>query len=136
AATPPSDRPVRLLFVGGDFARKGGPLLLESFAAARTQRALELHIVTRADVVAPQGVVVHRGVGPNSPELLRLFRESDAFVLPSHGECLAVALMEATAAGLPVIASDVGALREAAIPERTALLTPVGDGGALRAAIE
>jgi glycosyltransferase involved in cell wall biosynthesis len=135
-ATLPSDRPVRLLFVGGDFLRKGGPLLLESIAAARTQRAFELHVVTQGDVVAPPGVVVHRGVGPNSPELLRLFRESDAFVLPSRGECLAVVLMEATAAGLPVIASDVGALREAAIPDRTALLTTVGDGRALRAAIE
>jgi glycosyltransferase involved in cell wall biosynthesis len=134
--TPPSDRPVRLLFVGGDFTRKGGPLLLESFAAARTQRAVELHVVTQVDVVAPPGVVVHRGVGPNSPELLRLFRESDAFVLPSRGECLSVVLMEATAAGLPVVASDVGALREAAIPDRTALLTPVGAGRELRAALE
>jgi len=135
AAQDPA-RPVRLLFVGGDFGRKGGPLLLESFAEARTQRACELHVVTQAPVSAPAGVVVHRGVQPNSAELLRLYREADAFILPSFGECLAVVLMEATAAGLPVIASDVGALTEAAVRDRTAIVVPPRDGRSLRAAIE
>jgi glycosyltransferase involved in cell wall biosynthesis len=129
-------RPVRLLFVGGDFARKGGPLLLESFSQARTQRACELHIVTQTPVSAPAGIIVHHGVRPNSPELLQLYRDADAFILPSLGECLAVVLMEATAAGLPVITSDVGALREAAISDRTAIVVPPRDGRALRAAIE
>jgi glycosyltransferase involved in cell wall biosynthesis len=127
---------VRLLFVGGDFERKGGPLLLEAVAAARTQRAFEVHIVTKQPVTAQANVVVHRDIGPNSPELLRLFREADAFVLPSRGDCLALVLMEATAAGLPVLSSDVGALREAAIPDRTAIVVGADDGRALRAAIE
>ncbi len=130
------ERPIRLLFVGGDFVRKGGPLLIESFSQALTQRACELHIVTQTALSAPPGVVVHRGVRPNSPELFQLYRDADAFVLPSYGECLAVVLMEATAAGLPVIATDVGALTEAAIDGRTAIVVPAGDGRALRAAIE
>jgi glycosyltransferase involved in cell wall biosynthesis len=136
ASLPRDTAPVRLLFVGGDFERKGGPLLLEAVAAARTQRAFEVHIVTKQPVTAQANVVVHRDIGPNSPELLRLFREADAFVLPSRGDCLALVLMEATAAGLPVLSSDVGALREAAIPDRTAIVVGADDGRALRAAIE
>jgi glycosyltransferase involved in cell wall biosynthesis len=132
----PPVRPVRLLFVGGDFVRKGGPLLLECVRQARTLRAFELHVVTQRPIPEQAGVIVHTGVGPNSPELFRLFREADAFVLPSLGECLAVVLMEATAAGLPVISTSVGALPEAAVPDRSAIVVPPGDGPALRAAIE
>ena len=58
-------------------------------------------------------VHVYRGLEPNSPTLLWLFAEADIFVLPSLGECLAVALMEAAAAGLPIITTRVGALPEA-----------------------
>ena len=92
--------------------------------------------MTQTPVTAPAGVVVHRGVRPNSPELLQLYRDADAFVLPSQGECLAVVLMEASAAGLPIIATDVGALAEAAVNDRTAIVIPARDGRALRAAIE
>jgi glycosyltransferase involved in cell wall biosynthesis len=77
--------PVRLLFVGGDFARKGGEVLLEAWRclpAAVRQRA-ELHIVTKSwteqeeqairtrkgDLLA--GVFVRRGLQPNSPGLER-----------------------------------------------------------------
>jgi glycosyltransferase involved in cell wall biosynthesis len=131
-----SDRPVRLLFVGADFARKGGPLLLESAREARTVRPFELHVVTQQAVEARPGVIVHRGLQPNSPDLMRLFREADAFILPSYGECLALVLMEASAAGLPIIATDVGALSEAAIPGRSAIVVEPGDGRSLRSAIE
>jgi glycosyltransferase involved in cell wall biosynthesis len=81
-------------------------------------------------------VVVHNGLAPNSPELLRLFSEADLFVLPSYAECLAVVLMEATAAGLPIITTDVGALGEAVEPRTSGLVIPAGNGGALRSALE
>lgn len=129
-------RPVRLLFVGGDFVRKGGLRLLDAVRAARTRRAFELHVVTRDAVPPTPGVVVHHGVGPNSPELLALFAGSDVFVLPTLGECLSVALMEAAAAGLPIIATDVGALSEAAVDGRSALVVPPGEPVSLRIAIE
>jgi glycosyltransferase involved in cell wall biosynthesis len=126
---------VRLLFVGGDFRRKGGPLLLECLRGQLAGRC-ELDVVTREPVAAPPGVRVHHGLGPNSPELLRLFAEADVFVLPSLGECLAVVLMEATAAGLPVVTTDVGALGEALRPGESGLLIPPGDARALGQALE
>jgi glycosyltransferase involved in cell wall biosynthesis len=126
---------VRLLFVGGDFQRKGGDLLLQCLDGGLGERC-ELHVVTRDETVQPgPNVRVYRGVGPNSPELLRLFREADIFVLPSRGECLAVVLMEATAAGLPVVTTDVGALGEAVRPGESGLLAPAGDGRALAGAL-
>jgi len=129
-------RAIRLLFVGGDFDRKGGPLLLEAVRAMHTREPFELHVVTGQPVPERPGVIVHRGVLPNSPSLHRLFKEADAFVLPSNGECLSVALMEAGAAGLPIVSTDVGALGEAARHGENALLVPTRDVNALRGALE
>lgn len=128
--------PVRLLFVGGDFERKGGPELLAAAQVMRTRRPFELHVVTRVAIEAAPGVVVHHDIRPNSIELYRLFREADAFILPSRGECLSVVLMEAAAAGLPIVATDVGALREAARHNVNALVIAAGNATALRGALE
>ena len=127
---------MRLLFVGGDFVRKGGPLLLEALRRP-LGTAWQLDVVTQQPVPATPGVVVHHGLGPNSPELLRLFEDADLFVLPSLGECLSVVLMEATAAALPVVATRVGALAEAVQTgaDESGLIVPPGDVDALHAAM-
>ncbi len=133
---PPAGEPVRVLFVGGDFERKGGPQLLEAFTLGNFSQPAELHLVTSAEVPERPNVRVHRGLGPNCPALLELFQTADVFVLPSHAECLAVVLMEATAAGLPVITTDVGALGEAVQPRTSGLLMQPGDTAALRRALD
>ena len=127
--------PVRLLFVGGDWQRKGGPQLLEALSAL-PPGSWSLDVVTRVQIPKTPGVTVHHGVESNSPKLLRLFSEADLFVLPSLGECLAVVLMEATAAGLPVITTNVGALAEAVRPGETGLVVPPDDVTALRQALD
>jgi glycosyltransferase involved in cell wall biosynthesis len=81
-------------------------------------------------------VTAHRNVGPNSPQLLDLYRRADAFVLPTQAECLAVVLGEAMAAGLPIITTPVGAHREAVVDGETGFLVPPRDADALLAAIE
>lgn len=135
AVTEGEERPVRILFVGGDFQRKGGDLLLECMEGPLGERC-ELHLVTKSASVTPRhNVHVYRNVSPNSPELLRLFAAADIFALPSRGECLAVVLMEATAAGLPVVTTDIGALGEAVLPGESGLLTPAGDREALGRAL-
>jgi len=120
--------------VGGEWRRKGGPQLLEALAGL-PPGTWQLDAVTRDAVPPTPGVIAHHGVGPNSPELLDLFAQADLFVLPSLGECLAVVLMEATAAALPIITTDVGALAEAVRPGETGLIVPPKDVPALRDAL-
>lgn len=104
--------PTRILFVGGDFIRKGGQDLLD---AVTTLDDLEVDIVTGATKIdVPAGVRcrVHNGLAPQSPALLRLYSEADIFALPSRSDCLPQALAEAAAAGLPIVTTRVGAMPE------------------------
>ncbi|HEX8969716.1 MAG TPA: glycosyltransferase family 4 protein [Chloroflexota bacterium] len=133
AAARDSDR-LRILFVGGDFKRKGGQLLLDLMRGP-LGRTCELHIVTRATVPPQANVFVYSGIEPNSEPLLRLFANADLFVLPTYADCLAVVLEEAAAAALPVITTSVGALAEGVEEGESGLMVPAGDRRALEAAI-
>jgi glycosyltransferase involved in cell wall biosynthesis len=129
------DGPTRLLFVGGDFARKGGPLLLEVFRAHLRDRC-ELHLVTKDGEADEPGVIVYRDFGPNDPGLRQLYEKCDALVLPTRADCFSLASLEAMASGLPVITCPVGGIPEIVEDGRSGWLVPVGDGAALLAAIE
>src|SRR5262249_6930231 len=62
--------------------------------------------------------------------------EADLFVLPSRSEAFPNSVIEAMAAGLPVIASAVGGLLELVDSGRTGLLVPPDDPAALARALE
>lgn len=68
-------------------------------------------------------------------EIASLLQNSDVFILPSRGENFSVAVLEALACGLPVIASITGGIREC-ITDKNGLLFPVDDIDALAAAIQ
>lgn len=127
---------LRLLFVGGDFARKGGDLLLDVFRARFADRC-KLDVVTREVLEPPPGVRLHRAE-PNSPLLKELYTQADIFVLPTRAECFGIATVEAMASGLPVIAGDVGGARDIVDDGETGWLiepTAVGLTGALEEAL-
>lgn len=129
-ATHWSNGPMRILFVGGDFERKGGPLLLRAFRALDPGSA-RLSIVTRSNVLHTPGVEVYTSLSQNDPELRRLFAASDVFVLPSSFEMFGIAAVEAAAAGLPAIVSDVGGLGDLVIEGETGYAIVADDCDAL-----
>jgi glycosyltransferase involved in cell wall biosynthesis len=123
---------VRLLFVGGDFRRKGGETLLKAFCEFLKDDC-ELDIVTREDVDTRglPNVRVHSGLRPNSAELMKLYERADVFVFPTLGDSLPLVIMEAMASGLPVITTAVGAIAEEVEDGVTGFLTPPEDHRAL-----
>jgi len=107
-----ADLPVRLLLVGEGPL---GPLLKKTISQSRLDNRVLL-LGRRDDV----------------PDILAT---ADAFVLPSRTEGFPNALLEAMAAGLPCVASDVAGCQELVEHDRTGLLVPPGDPDALGAAM-
>ncbi len=68
-------------------------------------------------------------------DIPRILAGSDMFVLPTPSEGLSIAIMEAMAAALPVVATTVGGNPELVEPGKTGYLVPVGDAGALAEAM-
>ena len=129
------DRAPRLLFVGGDFARKGGDVLLDALRAGLSERC-EVDIVTGTEgIESTDRVRVHRGLTPTDPALRRLYNEADVFVLPTRADFSPMAVVEAMAAGLPVVTTDVGAISEQVVDGETGLLTRPGDAADLGRAL-
>ena len=65
----------------------------------------------------------------------RLYPAMDVYVLASHREGFPRSAMEAAASGLPVVATDIRGCRQVVVDGVTGRLVPVGDAGALAAAV-
>ena len=142
-----------VLAVGGIEPRKGSLTLLDGFARLRPlvpERDPLLIVAGGATLfdyrheverfrarVAELGLEQHVRVIGTLPdaEHERLFRAADIFAFPSTKEGFGLAALEALACGLPVVASDLDALRTFLADGRSALLVPVGDSRALGAAL-
>jgi glycosyltransferase involved in cell wall biosynthesis len=113
-----SGGPLRLLSVGRLSVQKNIPRLLE--AVARVKAPVELVLVGDGDersrierTIEGLGLRNVRLVGAaHGRELLDWFRWGQAFVLSSDKEGLPLALLEAMAAGLPIVATDVPGTHE------------------------
>lgn len=127
--------PVRLLFVGGDFVRKGGDLLLDVFAAL-PPGSCELHLVTRDPVPPRPHVFVYPNFMPNDPGLRDLYARCDVFVLPTRADVFSLASMEAMATGLPVVTTAIGGIPEIVDEGLTGFMITPDDGAALSARIK
>ena len=66
-------------------------------------------------------------------ELHEWYRSADALVFPSLKEGWGLAVLEAMAADLPVVSSDIAVLREYLTPDQTAVMTRAGDPESLAA---
>jgi glycosyltransferase involved in cell wall biosynthesis len=77
------------------------------------------------------GRVVFAGI---RDDVERIYRASDAVVLPSRSEAFPNVALEAMASGLPVIATAVGSVRDI-VDDDTAVVVPPQDPAALAAAV-
>lgn len=132
--------PLRILFVGYDFERKGGPFLLEAFSMLReTHPEAELWIVGPEPGDPAPGVrwhgVVDRRTEEGDLRMDELHREATALVMTSRFEPFGNALLEAMAYGLPCVGSEVCAMPEIIDAGRSGLLVPPGDATALAEAL-
>lgn len=128
--------PVRVLFVGGDFTRKGGRELVEALSGLGP--GVEVDLVTPGPVApAPGGLVcrVHSGLAPGDSTLTELYGRADVFALPSRGDCLPQVLAEAASAGLPIVATRVGAIPEVVKDGLNGVLVRPGSQAELRSAL-
>lgn len=122
--------------------RKGAPVLLEAFAAARQGPSpggppLLAFLGDGPERAALQARAAALGLGDAvrflgfQEDVTRYLRAADAFVLASRVEGLPNALLEAMAVGLAVVATRIGGSLEALGGDRTGLLVPPDDAAAL-----
>lgn len=136
-------------------ARGGDGFVVGSLGRFSQEKGLDVLLRALAMLDGVSAVLV--GDGAERPALERLARELgvadriemtgweddisarlrsiDVLVSPSRGEAFGLALLEAMAAGLAVIATDVGSVSEAVADEQTGLLVAPDDPAALAGAI-
>ena len=132
-----ANRLPRILFVGGDFVRKGGALLLEVFRE-RFQGRAELHLVTKqAPADLPPNVHVYRDFSPNDPRMIELYSTADMMVVPTRADNGPLwVFLEAMAMRLPIIGTDTGSLSEQISDGNTGFIVGIDDRQTLAAAID
>jgi len=109
----PHAPPARLLFVGNDFARKGGEFLLRLYAEHLCRKSTLIIASNDSQLPRrslPPGVTVLSG--KNRQQMLEVYRGCDIFVFPTQQDFTPEVVAEATAVGLPSIVTDVDGVRD------------------------
>ena len=140
------DGKLNLLFVGRLDRRKGFPYLLEAFQVIRDSvpptRLIVAGAYSRDDAEEYQRTVqaehldVHFVGRVSDEDLARYYHTADVVCFPSTGsESFGIVLLEAMAAGRPIIASDIPGYRDVVRHEEEGLLVPPKNALALAAAL-
>lgn len=125
--------------VGSLYPVKGHTYLLKALAIVLKKHpdvickiAGQGHLISQLEVEAAELGIEQRieflGLCDNIPQFLQ---NIDIFVLPSVSEGLPLAILEAMAAGKPIIATNVGGISEAVQDQRSGFLVPPRDPAAL-----
>lgn len=126
-----------IAFVGYDFARKGGTVLLEAFSTLRRRVPRARLLVAGAP--PPQGRLPERVffLGPvGFDELPALLSQATVFALPTLQEPYGLAFLDAMACALPCVGTRIEAVPEIVVDGETGLLVPPGEPAPLAAALE
>jgi glycosyltransferase involved in cell wall biosynthesis len=132
---------LKILFLGRVFRSKGVFELLEAFGLLSHRFSdVELLIAGEGkDLDEARAYALKNGFGPSvrfpgwvdGDAKQSLLSEADIFCLPSHAEGLPNAMIEAMAAGLPIVVTPVGAIPDVIVDGANGLLIPVQDASAL-----
>jgi glycosyltransferase involved in cell wall biosynthesis len=124
----------RVLFVGVEWERKGGPALLEGFRqAAKSHPDASLTVVGCSPQINEPNVSV---VGPIAKSRMSAFYENASiFAMPSLIEPLGIAAVEASLFRLPVIATRIEGFFETVTDGETGILVPINDPDAIATAL-
>lgn len=107
----------RLLFIGAEWERKGGPLTLEIVrrlrqAGIRTELALVGSRPSAGEL--PESVTalgfIDKATADGRKRMQELLLETHFLVLPARADCTPIVLCEAAAHAVPVVAADVGGI--------------------------
>ncbi len=130
---------VRLLFVGRVSKEKDLDILVQAFHQLRKEKVpVQLSIVGHGPYSETLAKLMPDACYTgylNGTELARAYASSDIFVFPSTTDTFGNVIIEAQAAGLPVIVSDVGGPRELVTDGVNGLITRALDVPAFTAAI-
>jgi glycosyltransferase involved in cell wall biosynthesis len=96
------DQEIRLLFVGGDFQRKGGNVLLKWFKE-NYKPGLKMTMVTSFSIEDHPGITIEQNVEYGQPKHIELYKSHDIFVLPINCDSYPSVLGEAACAGLAIL---------------------------------
>jgi glycosyltransferase involved in cell wall biosynthesis len=112
----PAGERTRILFVGGEFRRKGGDFVLEAMRRLNTGGDRKLRLTIVGPPVwplsgRPPEWVDYLGVRSRA-ETAQLFASHDLFVMPSRFEAYGVVFLEARAAGIPCVGRNAFAMPE------------------------
>ncbi|MBW4042386.1 MAG: glycosyltransferase family 4 protein [Acidobacteria bacterium] len=136
ARTPPRTDAPRILFIGNDFVRKGGEVLLEAFRQVRRQvPGARLVLVGTRPLIAPQAGVEVLGRVHDRSRIAELYRQAAVFCVPSFFDPYPLVLLEAMAFGVPVVATEQTGTPEMVTDGVTGTVVPTGDVSGLAAAL-
>jgi len=128
-----ADTPPTVLFVGRQFHRKGGDVLVESFRRVRSQLRDARLVIAGQPIgsVDGAGITCLGDLDKNSPEgwaaLAAAYAEADVFALPTRFEPFGVAFVEAMHFGVPCIGPRAWAVPEIIVDGETGFTVPVDD---------
>lgn len=120
-----------VLFVGNEFERKGGPVLLQTFKTVKKEIRGAGLIIVGPNLDFRQDSVEMKGGVTDPKELSKFFREASLFVLPSFFEPFGIVFAEAFAFKNPCIGTDICAMPEIIEQEKDGFLVPPNDPNVL-----
>lgn len=130
------------VYVGRSEPQKGGDVLIDAWGRVGAPGSpMRLFIVGdgfRENAAYARAAAASGGtltLAGRVSDVPRYLRAADLFVLPSRGEGLSNALLEAMAHGVPALVSDLPANLHLVTPGETGLAVPVGDAQALADAL-